>query len=34
MDNLIVIAVTTTMAASFILMIGENIILSTENTNK
>lgn len=34
MDNLIVIAVITTMAALFILMTGVSIILSIENTDK
>ena len=34
MDNLPVIAITTTMAALFILMTGVSIILSAENTNE
>lgn len=34
MDNLTVIAITTTMAASYILMTGVSVILSAENTNE
>ena len=34
MGNLIVIAITTTKAASYILMIGVSVILSAENINE